>query len=140
MDCLNRHQVEYIVVGGYSVILHGYTRTTGDLDIWLGRTKMNYLKLADTFHEFGMPVFDMNEDNFINNENIDVFTFGRPPVAIDIMTTVKGLDFQDCYQRTQLVEIGGIKIRILSREDLIISKKASGRHKDRDDIDHLTDE
>ncbi|MBI1692689.1 MAG: hypothetical protein FYV88_4120, partial [Bacteroidetes bacterium] len=49
---LNRNQVRYILVGGYSVILHGYPRTTGDMDIWVERSKENYLKLKEAFDDF----------------------------------------------------------------------------------------
>lgn len=60
----NKNSVRYILVGGYSVILHGYSRTTGDMDLWVERTKDNYLKIKRAFEDFRMPVFDMTEDNF----------------------------------------------------------------------------
>jgi len=82
---LNKNEVRYILVGGFAVILHGYSRTTGDMDIWVDRTSENYLKLQAAFSDFGMPVFDMTEDNFLNHPIWDVFTFGIPPVAIDTM-------------------------------------------------------
>ena len=62
---LNKHQVRYVLIGGFAVILHGYSRTTGDMDIWIDRTKENYQRLKCAFEEFGMPVFDMTEDNFL---------------------------------------------------------------------------
>ena len=62
---LNNNEVRYMLVGGYSVILHGYSRTTGDMDLWVERTKENYLKIRKSFEEFGMPVFDMSEENFL---------------------------------------------------------------------------
>lgn len=76
---LNNNEVEYILVGGYAVILHGYSRITGDLDIWVNRTAENYKKLVAAFTIFKMPVFDMTEYNFLNNDNFDVFKFGRSP-------------------------------------------------------------
>ena len=54
---LNRSEVEYVLVGGYSVILHGYARTTGDLDLWVNKTAENYQKIVHAFEMFGMPVF-----------------------------------------------------------------------------------
>ncbi len=54
IQCLNNQNVEYILVGGYSVILHGYSRTTGDLDLWVNREKTNYHKLVKAFHEFDL--------------------------------------------------------------------------------------
>ena len=73
---LNNHEVRYILVGGYSVILHGYSRTTGDMDIWVDRTPENYKKIKGAFFDFGMPVFDMTEENFLNNPEMEVFSFG----------------------------------------------------------------
>lgn len=90
LTALNNQQVRYLLVGGYSVILHGYSRTTGDMDIWVERTKDNYQLLKRAFEQFGMPVFDMTEENFINHLHWDVFTFGNPPVAIDINVKLQG--------------------------------------------------
>lgn len=69
LSALNDQEVRYILVGGFSVILHGYSRTTGDMDIWVERTTDNYIKIKKAFHQFGMPVFDMTEENFINHRN-----------------------------------------------------------------------
>ena len=92
IQALNNCHVEYILVGGYSVILHGYSRTTGDLDLWINKTRENYFHLVDAFTTFGMPVFDMTEENFLKNPDLNVFTFGRPPRSIDIMTFVLPLN------------------------------------------------
>ena len=134
---LNDNGVEYILVGGYSVILHGYSRTTGDMDIWVERTAENYKKIAAAFFEFGMPVFDMTEDAFLNNKTLDVFTFGRPPTSIDIMVEVKGLNFDDCYEHAVYFEEDGLTIRTIFLNDLINAKKASGRAKDINDLENL---
>jgi len=139
VNALNNQQVEYILVGGYSVILHGYARNTGDMDLWVNPTIDNYNKLVKSFHEFGMPVFDMTEKNFLHNESFDVFTFGRPPVSIDIMKKVKGLDFEIAYQHSVIVEADGFPIRMVDYRDLIKAKMASGRPKDLNDIENLTD-
>ena len=135
---LNKHNVEYLLVGGYSVILHGYSRTTGDLDIWINKTKENYLLLKKAFATFGMPVFDMTEDNFLKNPDLNVFTFGRPPRSIDIMTAVKGIDFDESFLAANLVEIENLEVRLIHLTHLLQAKKAAGRHKDLDDIENLT--
>lgn len=134
----NIAKVKYILVGGFSVILHGYSRTTGDMDIWVERTSENYLKIKEAFLNFGMPVFDMNEENFLEHPNWDVFTFGVPPSAIDVMIKVKGLDFETCFKNSVLFEDDGLFIRTINIESLIKAKSASGRRKDLDDIDNLT--
>lgn len=88
LQALNNSEVDYILVGGYAVVLHGYERVTGDMDIWVRCTAENYKKLVHAFRAFGMPVFDMSLHNFLDIERWDVFRFGRKPVAIDIMTKV----------------------------------------------------
>ena len=138
ITALNNNEVEYILVGGYSVILHGYSRTTGDLDIWINKEKENYFKLVKAFKEFKMPVFDMTENNFLKNPELNVFTFGRPPSAIDIMTEVKGLHFKEAFKTSQIIEAGSLKVRVIGLNQLLKAKRAAGRHRDLDDIDNLS--
>lgn len=138
LSALNKHNVQYILVGGFAVILHGYSRTTGDMDIWVERSVENYIRLKDAFEEFGMPVFDMTEDNFLSHPVWDVFTFGVPPVAIDIMVKVKGLDFKNAYDQSVIFEDDGLMIRTLHKDVLIHAKKQSNRPKDIDDIQNLS--
>ncbi len=133
---LNNQQVEYILVGGMAVILHGYVRTTGDMDVWVNKTKENYKKLARALFEFGMPVFDMIEQAFLGEE-FNVWVFGRSPVKIELMTAVKGLDFQSAFALAQYYNEANIPIRFLHINSLIESKKAAGRFKDHDDIEKL---
>ncbi|MBC8035264.1 MAG: hypothetical protein H7Y03_14035 [Chitinophagaceae bacterium] len=137
LNALNEQDVRYILVGGFSVILHGYSRTTGDMDIWVERTGENYRKLTKAYHQFGMPVFDMTEENFLFHPDWDVFTFGTPPVAIDVMVKVKGLDFEVCYKNSVIFQDGDLKIRTIHKDNLIEAKKSAGRSKDLDDLENL---
>jgi predicted nucleotidyltransferase len=138
LSALNKNKVAYVLVGGYSVILHGYLRNTGDMDLWVKKTKENYRKLVLAFQDFGMPVFDMTEEAFLRNPDLDVFTFGRPPVSIDIMTAVKGLQFVEVYENAEWKEVDGLMVSTVSLQHLLKAKKASNRPKDIDDISHLT--
>lgn len=140
IKALNSNKVEYVLVGGYSVILHGYARTTGDMDIWVNRTLENYQKLLSAFSEFKMPVFDMTQKNFLDHNEWDVFSFGRKPNRIDIMVQVKGLEFKKAFSKSKIYTIEKVKIRTVRLQDLIQAKKASGRFKDLDDIEQLTQE
>ena len=79
IQALNKHDVQYMLVGGYAVILHGYRRVTGDMDSWVNRTKENYSKIKLAFTEFGLPLFDMTEQRFMDADTADVFSYGRPP-------------------------------------------------------------
>lgn len=137
ISALNNQFVKYILVGGYSVILHGYPRTTGDMDIWVERTAENYQKIKNAFHQFGMPVFDMTLDNFLSHPNWDVFTFGTPPVAIDLMVQVEGLDFALAYEKSIYFEDDGLSIRTIHKTDLIQTKQVVNRPKDQDDLLNL---
>ena len=135
--CLNNAGVEYMLVGGYATIIHGYNRTTGDLDIWVGRTAENFKKLSKAFKEFQMPLFDMSRERFLHDNTVDVFTFGRSPVCIDIITRLKGLEFAEVWKRKETQVVGGVKVNNISLEDLIAAKRAVNRPKDQDDIEHL---
>lgn len=137
ISALNSQSVRYILVGGYSVILHGYPRTTGDMDIWVERSVENYQNIKNAFDQFGMPVFDMTLDNFLSHPNWDVFTFGTPPVAIDLMVQVQGLDFEIAYENSVLFEDDGLSVRTIHKNDLIQTKKVVNRPKDQDDLLNL---
>jgi hypothetical protein len=135
---LNDNNVEYILVGGFAVILHGHSRVTGDMDIWVNRTEENYKKLMKAFYQFKMPAFDMTKENFLNHEDWDVFKFGRKPAAIDVMVKVKGLDFDECFKLSKMFEVEDLTIRTLHLNNLLEAKKEAGRLKDLDDIQQLT--
>lgn len=137
LQALNENKVEYLLVGGYAVILHGYPRTTGDMDIWVNRTKANYKKLVMAFMDFKMPVFDMTEENFLYHPSWDVFRFGRKPVAIDIMTKMAELNFEKCSLVAQQYNDEGLIINLVHYDDLIKAKKAAGRYKDLNDLENL---
>ncbi|MEY3422307.1 MAG: hypothetical protein RIR48_2610 [Bacteroidota bacterium] len=137
LSSLNKNGVRYILVGGYSVILHGYSRTTGDMDLWVDRTADNYAKIVAAYEDFGMPVFDMTEQNFLGHPAWDVFTFGIPPVAIDLMIGIEGFSFDEIYQRSVLYSDDGVQVRVIHKSDLIALKQRAGRPKDLDDLENL---
>ena len=134
---LNDTDVHYLLVGGYAVILHGYNRMTGDLDIWVERSLENYQRILRAFQQFGMPVFDMTLNNFMENSELDVFTFGRPPVSIDIMLSVKGLIFEEVFPHIEKRMVEGLEVKLISLPELLKAKTESGRNKDMDDIGNL---
>ena len=137
---LNGQQVEYLIVGGYAVIYHGYPRTTGDLDVWVNKTEENYDRLVKTFEDFGMPTFDMTKENFLSKPELDVFAFGRSPVSIEILNSVKGLKFEGAFENSVTTEMSGVEVRLLSREDLLVAKRAANRPRDINDIENLSED
>lgn len=138
IETLNKFEVEYLLVGGYAVILNGYRRTTGDMDIWVNVTPANHKKLLKAFSVYGLPIKDISKDDFFNNEEMDVFSYGRPPVSIDVMKKVKGCNFSQAYAISNVYEENGLLIRYIHLSTLLQAKKAAGRYKDLDDIEKLS--
>ena len=137
IDALNKQAVEYMLVGGYAVILNGYRRSTGDMDVWVNVTAENHKRLLKAYLSFGLPASDINEENFLRNEEMDVFTYGIPPVCIEILKKVKGCDFEEAYKISKTYDENGLQIRFIHINTLVEAKTASGRHKDLDDIEKL---
>jgi len=87
--------------------------------------------------QFGLPLFDMTESAFLSDQ-YDVWSIGAPPVKIEVMTAVKGLNFNETFETAQVYEERGLRIRFINVDHLIKAKKASGRFRDLDDIEQLT--
>jgi hypothetical protein len=136
INALNQFEVRYILVGGYAVVLRGYSRSTGDMDIWIEPTELNYTKMQKAFYLFGLPTEAIQKVDFLGTE-MDVFSFGVEPQAIDIMTAVKGLTFIETYETASIEDYEGSKIKIIHINNLIKAKESSGRFKDLNDIEHL---
>jgi hypothetical protein len=134
LKLLHHHKVEFILVGGYAVILHGYGRSTGDIDLWVNRTSQNYLLLKKVYVEFGAPIF--SEEEFLSAD-YDVWSIGVEPRKIEILTRLSGIAFQDAYKNRLILEIKDIEVPYINFKDLIQNKKASGRLKDLLDIEEL---
>ncbi|MDB5227134.1 MAG: hypothetical protein JWN78_1327 [Bacteroidota bacterium] len=135
---LNQFKVEYILIGGFATNLHGYSRTTGDIDIWLHDTNENRLKFIDAL-------------KVLNMEGMEAFT-DLPLAAgfceiildngfyVDIIGMPKGLEkigFEKCYDAAEHIVVSSIIIPYLHFNHLIESKKATGRLKDLLDIEEL---
>ena len=134
---LNKANVKYVLVGGYSVIYHGYSRTTGDLDIFVEVSEENYSKIKLAFNFFGLPIFDMTPFNFLENLEMDVFSFGRSPVSIDIFKQISGIDFNTVYENSIVSVFEKIPMRIIHLNDLKTNKQKSARSKDLNDLENL---
>ena len=132
---LNSHNVRYLVIGGYAVGYHGYPRATGDMDIWIEMSKSNSKKVASAFRDFGMADEAISEELFL--ETNKVIRVGVPPVRLELITSASGVDFNECYSNREVVEIEGIPINLISLQDLKKNKRAAGRHKDLEDMEHL---
>lgn len=135
LKLLNSKRIKYLVVGGYAVALHGYPRATGDMDIWIAISPDNARKTTKVLQEFGFDVPELKEGLFLEKEkNIRM---GIPPLRIEILTSIDGVTFSTCYKSKKTVIIEGVKVNFISLKDLKTNKKASGRYRDLDDLEHL---
>lgn len=132
---LNLHKAEYILVGGYAVGYHGYPRATGDMDIWIAVSDANAEKVAAAVGDFGMPRAYISKELFLEKNKI--IRMGVPPVRIEVITGASGVDFAECYKRCVTLNIEDLEVNIISLNDLKVNKRAAGRHKDLEDIEHI---
>jgi predicted nucleotidyltransferase len=132
---LNSEQIEYLIVGGYAVAYHGYPRPTGDLDIWVEVSRDTAARLVVALEKFGFGRAGATEELFL--EPGRVIRLGEPPVRIELLTSITGVAFVTCRQRSIMADFDGVPAYVISREDLITNKVAAGRDRDRDDVRHL---
>lgn len=132
---LNQNRVRYLLIGGYAVGLHGHPRYTKDLDIWVEATQENAKKLIKAIEDFGFSSLELKPEDFL--EPGVIVQIGYPPVRIDLLTKASGVEFAECYQNRQEVEINGLKVSLISLKDLRKNKRATGRHQDLADLENL---
>lgn len=133
---LDEKDVKYLIVGGYAVGYHGYPRSTGDMDVWVESTEENAERVVEALKEFGFDVPRLAPDLFLDPDR--VIRMGHPPLRIEILTSVTGVSFGECYSTRAVEEMGdGTPIHFIGLEKLKENKRASGRHKDLDDLENL---
>lgn len=132
---LQAHEVEYLLIGGYAVAYHGYPRATQDLDIWIAIEPGNAARMTAVLREFGFDAANLSADLFLQDNK--VVRMGIPPMRIEVMTTISGVGFAECYAAKVTDALDGVSVSIISLRHLKVNKQASGRHKDLDDLEHL---
>ena len=135
LKLLTFHQIRYLLIGGYAVGYYGYPRATADMDIWIGMNPKNAGEVVTALKEFGFNVPDLSVEVFLKPNQI--IRMGMPPVRIEILTTISGVSFEECYPERVVDELDGVQVNLISLRHLKINKKAFGRHKDLDDLENL---
>lgn len=135
---LKKHEAEYMIVGGYAVGVHGYPRYTGDLDIWLNPTEANATRVLKAIVDFGFGSFKLTTADLTKEGN--VIQFGQPPLRIDLLTSIDGVTFGACYANRKEVSFDGLSMNFIGYHDLVTNKKATGRHRDLDDVENMEPE
>lgn len=129
--------VEFILIGGYAVIFHGYGRTTGDMDLWLKPDNENKKKLIEVLRGENIAEEDLKTVSEFDFNQINVFHIGSPPFRIDFLTKVPPLNYSEADSHKEFFTLEGRKIPVLHLNDLLINKMLSGRPKDIADVDEL---
>ena len=136
-----KHRIRYVIVGGEAVIYHGYPRLTGDVDFFYDRTESNTLLLFNCLMEFWSgDVPEIASASELMEEGI-VIQFGRPPYRLDLLNSIDAVSFSEAWGGRESVEIAGADTPLiayyLGKDSLLKNKRASGRPKDMDDLQHL---
>jgi phage replication-related protein YjqB (UPF0714/DUF867 family) len=134
-EFLNSEKVEYLLVGGYALAYHGHPRFTQDIDIWVNPTKENAPRLVRALRKFGFSAGTLAKESF--DQPNQVFRVGAPPVQIDVMTSVAGPSFVDCFSERESAVSDGVPVNVISLKRLRENKQAAGRGKDLGDLEAL---
>jgi hypothetical protein len=138
LKLLNSKKVEYLLVGGYAVSYHGHPRATADMDVWVDISPKNAAKIVSALRDFGFAVEELASELFLESDKI--VRLGEPPLRIEILTTLSGVEFAPCFARRERPVLSGLKVNVISLQDLRRNKAASGRPKDLNDLEQLPEE
>jgi hypothetical protein len=137
MECLNRHNADFVLVGAFAMAYFGYRRATGDIDILVEPTLENSMRVLAALKEFGAPLSTHSVPNDYFSQEGNFYQIGIPPNRVDLITQISGVSYADARSHAVKGNIAGLHIPILSLELLIQNKKASGRTKDLIDLEEL---
>jgi predicted nucleotidyltransferase len=135
IQSLNDNQVRYLVVGGYAVAYHGHPRYTRDIDIWIEMTRDNAGRIISSLEQFGFGSLGLREEDFLVPDQM--IQLGYPPSRIDLINTLAGVDFSECYSSRVQIDINGTQVNFIDLESLRKNKLATGRHQDLADLENL---
>ena len=134
VKALNDNNVEYVIIGAYALAFLGHPRATGDIDFWVRPEKDNALKLLTALNDFGFGTLNLTADDILSGKIIQL---GFPPVRIDLVTKLDGLDSGEILRSKVPGKLGTRDVWYLSKSAFLKNKRSSGRHKDLADIELL---
>ncbi len=138
LELFNDHHVEFLIVGGYALALHGAPRYTGDIDILIQPNPDNAKRILKALDAFGFGSVGLRENDLTTPEKI--IQLGYPPVRIDIITSLSGVSWEEAYKGRVKVNYGDISICFIGRDQLILNKKTTASKKDLADLEALGEE
>jgi len=135
LKCLSDEGVKYLVVGAYALAVHGFPRATKDIDFFVWANRENAARLLRALQRFGAPLRNVSAADFAAEGT--VYQIGGGPRRIDIVTRIDGVRFEDAYPRRLTVRMDDLEVPVISRDDLIANKRATGRAQDLADVERL---
>ena len=136
LKLFNKYGVRYLVIGGYAVVQYTEPRYTKDLDLWISTDPANAEAVYTALREFGAPLVGLTAEDFA--EEGYFYQMGVPPVRVDVLMGIPGLEFEAAWQKRQEVDFDDLPVLFISRKDLIKAKLASGRPQDLIDVEALS--
>jgi hypothetical protein len=135
LKLLEKHEVRYLVVGGYAVMLYSEPRWTKDLDLWIAIDPPNARAVFRALQEFGAPLANLTEEDF--GAPGYFYQMGNPPLRVDVMMGLPGGEFEAAWARRRTIVLGDCRIHFIGKDDLIDVKLASGRDQDLKDVEAI---
>jgi hypothetical protein len=138
LELFNKHEVEYVIVGGYALAFHGAPRFTGDIDLHVRPTTANATRILAALADFGFGSLDLSAEDFETPGR--VVQLGVPPIRVDIMSRISGVSWQEADDGKVAGRYGAVPVHYLGREQYVANKRATGRMKDLADLEALGEE
>lgn len=135
VNLCNKYEVEYLVIGGYAVSVHGYPRSTKDLDICIKVSEENALKMVQVINDFGFASLKLKKEDFLKRDFIT--QLGNEPVRIDILNDLDGVSFEQAWINKKIIDFEDSKINFIGYSELLKVKEKAGRPQDIADISKL---
>ena len=135
LRAFNEHGVKYLVVGGYAFGVHAEPRATKDLDLLVRSDQGNSAAVYRALTQYGTPLDELSPQDFVDGS---AFQVGQPPARVEILQRIDGVTFDEAWQnRIEGLLDGEVKVNVISKDDLIRNKLASGREQDLLDVKKL---
>lgn len=135
LELFSVHRVEYVIVGGYAMALHGLPRSTGDIDLLINPTRPNAERIVAALGSFGFASLGLQPEDFTVPGQI--IQLGYPPVRIDILTSIDGVTWEQVDQGKLSGEYDGVPVHFIGRQEFVANKRATGRLRDKGDLESL---
>ncbi len=135
LDLCNKHMIKYLVIGGYAVSIHGYPRSTKDIDVCVEMSDENASNMITVLNDFGFGSLNLGKQDFLKKNFIT--QLGFPPLRIDILNDLDGVSFEEAWNNKKIVKIEEIPVNFIGYNELIIVKQKAGRPQDIADVEKL---